>query len=313
MRRIWLIGLIVLPIVARMSVRPLGRLQARAYQARRLEFAGQMRGALHADGAPAWAGTYSDDGGHHGSEEVLSLSTAGFFYGQGLPDAYYDQFIDLPNIEGDWGEIEPSGSRDFVLRAAWRNDAWGVFGFRRGAPRTLHLIPWDDRMYAVYEDQMADFVDSINQHLDDDKRDYVGSYPYRSRKEARGGLFVQTKPAGLPDLPEAWRSHLLKKPIEAVVTAVGPLRYRDFGYKRQRVVSVSFDAGRRRGLLPGHRLRLRNYNSATEVEITESSEDSASGLARQDDFWAPFETLRLPRVGQRAYSRFIAGDEWEER
>lgn len=241
-------------------------------------------------GAPAWAGTYSDDAGIEGPDIVVTLSTAGY-YCRGCGRSW----------GRDWGTVEPSGDGILLLRAA----GWGP-------PKTWRLISWDDRVYAISDDQKLEFVNKVNESLGPGGRGFVGFMPYKSPENGRGGLFMRgPAPLGLPRVPEDWRPLLLDRPVEAAITKVGPIRYVRDIYPRR--ISVELDAGRRRGLVPGQRLRLRNFESATEIVLMNVAEDSSSGEAWQSDVTQPFESQRLPWVGQLATSYWVPGDIWERR
>lgn len=250
------------------------------------ELVERIDAAVEASGAPAWAGKYRDDGGYHGPHQILTLS----------PEGYY-----LTGNRGwvwTWGTVEPSQDGVFLLSKEGRKKA-----------RILRLIPWDDRVYAVFEDKKLEFFNDVNKNLEPDGRRYVWNLMYRTLENSRRSFGESmSKVAGVPRVPALWRPFLLERPVQAAITEVGRIRYTHGGYLRR--IEVKLDAGRRHGLLPGLTLHLRNFEGSTKIVITEVGEDSSSGEARQYGI-SPLESQRLPWVGQRAVSYLVFEDIWE--
>lgn len=250
----------------------------------------RVAAAAEAPGAPAWAGIYADDGGNHGAEDVLILSTAG-----------YSHRGNYMSSRSEYGSVEASRNGVLLLRPA----GWG-------RAKTLRLIPWDDRVYAIFDEQKLEFVNNVNKRLEPDGRLYVWQMPYKAPAGRHGG-FGKTEriAASLPQTPDDWRPFLLDHPVEAAITKVGPVRYARDIYPRR--IGVELDAGRNRGLVPGLRLRVKNFGSSTEIVLTSVAENSSSGEAWQGDAASTFESQRLPWVGEKAFSYAIYGDIWERR
>lgn len=250
----------------------------------------RLRSEMSSPGAPAWVGEYADDGGFHGSEDILMLGTAGYVRrGSPMSSKY------------DWGSVEPRNDGAFLLRSG---------GWQSG--KIVRLIPWDDRVYAVFEDDKLDFVGSVNKSLSLEKRDFIRHVPYKAPKDRRGGfLKKEVAPSGLPIVPEDWRPLLLTRPVDAVITKVGSIRYVPDIYPRR--ISVELNAGRDSGLAPGMRLQLRNFGGATEIVLTSVAEKTSTGDAWQSDVSRSFESQRLPWVGQKAVSYFVYEDIWDGR
>lgn len=259
----------------------------------------------------SWIGTYATEGGRHGPETVLNLTKAGFFYGFGHREDV-SSFSNMPNTEGDWGTVEELGPGKLALQAAWRDDVWGRFGQWRGERRILYLIPWDDRLFPVYEDQMLEFANNVNKMFDGKVRRFSSfSFPYKGGKPA-GGLFQFPLAKNAPVLPSPWNALILRHPIEARILEVGPPKYRE-KFFTERIFGVTLSAGAKQGLAVGHILHLANFKNATPITISGVKDDISYGTAVQDDYWGPLETQRAPRIGQLATSRMHYGDEWEKR
>lgn len=254
------------------------------------ERASQLKSDAAAPGAPAWAGQYADEGGNHGADDVLTLSASGYCHrGNYMSD------------EGVCGSVKALGDGVLVLRP----EGWG-------RAKTLRLIPWDERVYAVFDDQKMSFLNSVNSHLGPEGRGYIRQMRYKAPSDRRGRMGrARRAAAGPPRVPDDWRPFLLDRPVEARITKVGPIRYvRASG---SRVIAVELDAGRSRGLVPGMRLELKNFGTSTDIVLTNVSESASSGEAEQSGDYYPLESQRLPWVGEKAVSYAVFGDTWEQR
>ncbi len=268
-----------------------------------------VKAALAAENPPPWVGTYSEPG-YHGAETVLHLSTAGFYCGYGRPRFDPPGFGWGPEVEGPWGTLEPLAPDRLAFQVAWRGDFLGIFVKRPGPIRTLHLIPWEDRVYAVSEEKMLEFINAVNSQLELDGRHYPLGYAFKGEA---GSVRNPPKPRSPPLLPEKWRNHLLTRPIEARVLAVGRVQYRKRPYGAERFVPIKISAGSKQGLKAGHLLHIANFDRATPVNNFTVGEETSTGEAGEGQEWNPLETERLPRVGQAVTSRAQYEDEWAEK
>ena len=178
---------------------------------------------------------------------------------------------------------------------AWRGDFLGIFVKRPGPIRTLHLIPWEDRVYAVSEEKMLEFINAVNSQLELDGRHYPLGYAFKGEA---GSVRNPPKPRSPPLLPEKWRNHLLTRPIEARVLAVGRVQYRKRPYGAERFVPIKISAGSKQGLKAGHLLHIANFDRATPVNNFTVGEETSTGEAGEGQEWNPLETERLPALGR---------------
>lgn len=253
----------------------------------------RLEAAALLPGAPAWAGTYEGDGGNHGPDEVLTLGTDGY-YRRGSP--LYAAWGEADPSE-DWGTVEQGNDGVLILRSG----GWGP-------PKILRLIPWDDRVYAILDEEKLEFLNAVNARLEPKHRGFVGQKPCKwGGKRTPSNYRLVAK--GAPQVPENWRPFLLERPVEAIITKVGPIRYVD-GRRR---ITVEVDAGRLSGLVAEAQLYVRNFDGSTQIILSEVGQTSSSGEAWQVDGGQSFESQRLPWVGQKAFSYSVYGDIWEKR
>jgi len=261
------------------------------------EFESRLETAAMLPGAPSWAGTYRDDGGNHGSDDILTLGTEGYCRRGSMMYEVWGKAD--PSM--DFGTVAPAGDGVLLLRSG----GWGP-------ARKLRLIPWDDRVYAIFDDEKLEFLNNANELLEPKERAFVWQMPYKAPNGSRGRrTSASPVPSGLPVVPEDWNALLLRRPVEASVIKVGAIRYIDDVYPRR--ISVELDSGRSSGLAPGMLLQSKNFPHGSKIVLTSVGEHSSSGDAFQSDSSQPFESQRLPWIGQRAVSYSVFGDIWEKR
>jgi hypothetical protein len=140
-------------------------------------------------------------------------------------------------------------------------------------------------MYLVPADGMVGFCNEVNDGSEP-ASGRSGSYLLRRGDE-------KLKVTGMPDVPREYRPYLLKEPITAEITAVG--RYRThpgLAGTTFRETTVTVNAGKRNGLLPGMELVVTSPDMVERVKITKVSEEAAEGTVTQSG-----DTDRAPKVG----------------
>jgi hypothetical protein len=163
----------------------------------------------------------------------------------------------------------------------------------------MHPIRWGARNYLIADSRMAKFCMEVN--LGTQPKSYVGGdflVEVIIKEIKRSKVFklkAEAKPAGLPEVPEAWKSHLLKKPVEGKLVAKLP-------ENRAKV-----DLGSADGLIKGMILLVDRQESAREnhpygVARVLSVEDQSAVIEGLDrlDFSDGYE------IGRKVRSRIEA-------
>jgi hypothetical protein len=233
--------------------------------------------------APAWAGSYSARFDEHGRDEQLELCTDGF------------DFRSMHERENGWdpsfGTVERLADDRFLLRSV-----------DRSRERLLRLIHWDRCTFAVFEDQMLDFINKANGSW----TGAVEQIPSRC-VETKAERYKRLK--GYPDLPPQWRDFQLKQEIVAAVTSVEAYRPVD----NERVYYLKISAGRKAGLRPGFGIWLFCADGVDDAQfsLTWSAENESEAKLVQYDPAKKFDGKCVPKVGQKVSSR-IPKHAWEK-
>lgn len=173
---------------------------------------------------------------------------------------------------------------DTSAQALLRNGLLVLVSGKAESPDSGRFLPvrWGGRLYLLEPERIIGFANAVN----------AGHEP---RSKAQGVFYLRSgdwsKPvSGAPRLPAMYRNYLLAKPIEA-----GILRVSD------EEETVELDAGRRRGLLPGMKLRARGFDDekreTCKLTIVEAGEETAT--AKQN--WVCDDL----QAGDRAHTRWL--------
>jgi hypothetical protein len=137
-------------------------------------------------------------------------------------------------------------------------------------------VKWGERHYLINENEIADFC-----------RHIAGLDIRRENEPLIAGDFYLKdrdwdKPAtGLPVLPEGYR-HLLKKPIDAKIKAVGR-GYIEYDYEngcmKQTIIPVTLNVGSTSGVKVGTVFKFSTEDSTMEFTITSVSKDSSRAIS----------------------------------
>jgi hypothetical protein len=159
-------------------------------------------------------------------------------------------------------------------------------GFQGLAPAFVP-VRWGPRTYLVAFDEMADFCNAVNSKREP-RNDMHGRHLLREGDEKK-------RATGEPQVPAAFKKHLLKKPIVAIIVAIGKVSTRpsvaDFKFKD---IEVTLNVGKKDGLLPGMELGTISNRTSDSVKITSVEDDQAFGLITQIG-----EDDPMPKVGWR--------------
>ena len=232
----------------------------------------QIMDCIEKPGAPSWAGHYfvPDE---HGRELQIHLCTNG-----------YDN-QSMHEREDGWdpsfGSVEPLAKDRFLLTSV-----------DRSRQRYLRLMRWDRCTYAVYEDQMIEFINMANGSWGG------GDFP-RKCVETKAQRYEDLN--GYPELPPQWRDFQLKNEVVASVTSVEA--YPPVENKREYRITIS--AGRTAGLRPGFGMWLfcsDEFNDAQFV-VDWTSKDESEAIVAQYDPAKTFDGDCVPKAGQKVSSR----------
>lgn len=234
--------------------------------------------------APSWAGFYSEQLDEHGKGMQLSLCTDGFDTGSSHPD---------PNKRWDpsFGSVERLAKDRFRLRS-----------IDRSRERYLRLVRWDRCTFAVYEDEMLDFINMSNGSWGEG-----GAVPSKC-VETKKERYTDLK--GSPILPPEWRDFQLKNEVVATVTAV--TAYRPFEHDRSYGIKIS--AGKRSGLRSGFGMWLFCGDDVEDAQfiLEWAAEDESEAVIVQYNHSKPFTDQCVPAVGQKVSSR-IPENAWKKK
>jgi len=161
---------------------------------------------------------------------------------------------------------------------------------------TMWPVEWSGRIYLLYDEDLKHFADAINLQIEPratlTSSHYVspwyGAFYLRSGDE-------QKKASGKPQLPDAWLSYLLDKPITGTVISIEEVKRLQFNT----TFVATINRGSRDGLKVGMRLITRDEEPSpwfgTEVI---SVGEKASQIRIQ------MASAEL-KVGDRVFSRYV--------
>lgn len=259
------------------------------------ELAQLDREQLPADGwAREWAGNYWDgfeDGGRSallGPSGRVIVGEWGRFRGQNS--------ICTGDVV-DWIDVDDDGERD-TLRIRWDAAAY----LRTKPPSDqLHLVRWRGpdgevaRRYLIGSDELPDVVDDFNSgHLDRTSLGLSLQLTALTTRVLRLGPAV----AGLPELPEPWRSTLIPPPQSFTVTAVGPKVLTAMGRAVERVeVEFTLEPGAAGGANEWLKFPYTASNGTRGwFRVEDVTEQNCKAV--YETFQSPREPAPLPAVGE---------------
>lgn len=253
------------------------------YEAQRILFE-RISACIAKPTAPSWAGHYSEQLDEHGKGMKLDLCTNGFNTGSMHPD---------PNKGWDpsFGSVEQLSEDRFRLRSV-----------DRSRERYLRLVRWDRCTYAVYEDEMLDFINMANGSWGGGGA--IPSKCVETKADRRKDL------KGYPALPPEWRDFQLKNEVVATVAAV--TAFRPFEHDRSYLIKIS--AGRKAGLRPGFGMWLFCGDDVEDGQfvLEWTADNESEAVIVQHDHGKPFKAQCVPAVGQKVSSR-IPENAWEKK
>ncbi len=164
------------------------------------------------------------------------------------PETIAGRYATFPDFFGSYYELKSDGrfTYDFLTDAgAGRHDegtftiADGMIDFRVsktnvdeknpeefGPHPRMHPVRWGKRIYLIAEKEMVDYCSDVNLGTEPRETIYGDFYAKMAAKEpgdeVDNKLVSIEKPYGLPEVPERWKSYLLKKPVEGKVVAKLP-------------------------------------------------------------------------------------------
>ena len=196
--------------------------------------------------------------------------------------------------ERNVGSVEREGD-EVVLRPEWPSSQ----GWRHRLPERLTRVAWGDRTYLIEEGDLVAFCNAVN----------AGSEP---RESIFGGFLLKAesldeRPAGPPDLPEPYRGHLLDRPIEARIAAVGAWTTDEQDPWTHRS-TVTIDVGTRHGAFEGMRLL---GGGVVDVWLEEVGLETSRGrieACAEDPTTAAAPGTRLSTSSDVAYRWMVEGE-----
>jgi hypothetical protein len=147
------------------------------------------------------------------------------------------------------------------------------------------LVPvlWGERHYLIPENEIIDFINSVN-----------AGYEPTSKLASFGTSFFLRKAdknkqvSGAPILPEQYRGYLLKKPIRARILEIGKtVESTDEDGEQNKVTTVILNVGSDQGVKTGMEFMTVNPSVVHEkVKITKVKKDKSEGQIIQSSSYA---------------------------